>query len=300
MNDNNHLSIGIDLGGTKIEGIVAKKGTTKAISRMRIPTHAKNGYSAIVQSTAKLICDLQANQDSKLTIGIGIPGTIDSETGLIKNANTQCLIGQPFQKDLETLLKQKVAVKNDANCFALAEALQGAGKGKELVLGVIMGTGMGGGMVHKGRIWEGPNSIAGEWGHASINYQGRPCWCGRKGCLETYLSGPAIEAQYLKLSGNKKSLPEIYLSYIEKEQTALHVLTEFLEIFGEAMANLINTFDPNIIVLGGGVSNLPILYNLGIQEVEKRIFNDHLTTDIVQNKLGDSAGVWGAAFLGQK
>lgn len=289
--------IAIDLGGTKTEVLLSGENPLDEIIRKRVPTGQEFGYEHILTQTTDLIQEVRQKCSSPPKIGIGIPGTISPKNGLIKNSNSQCLIGQPFQKDLEQILKQAVVMENDANCFALAEATYGAGQGKELVLGIIMGTGMGGGIIHQGKIWKGKSGIGGEWGHSTVNFQGPQCWCGRRGCLEAYLSGPAIEAHYLELAGKQLPLAAIYQDWERGEVIAREVLDEMLMIFGEGLANLICSFDPDLVVIGGGVSNLPILYQEGVKEVEKRLFDEGLTTPIVQNQLGDSAGIYGAALL---
>ena len=289
--------IALDLGGTKTEIILCGENPLEVILKKRVPTGQDLGYGHILTQTIELIQEFRQECEKPPSIGIGIPGTISPLSGLIKNSNSQCLIGKPFQEDLQQALGQKIFMENDANCFALAEATYGAGQGKELVLGVIMGTGMGGGIIHQGKIWKGASGIGGEWGHSTVDYQGPKCWCGRRGCLESYLSGPALEAHYQKISGNPIPLAEIYQKWLAGDLIAREVLDEMLMIFGEGLANIISSFDPDLVVIGGGVSNLPILYKEGVAQVEKRLFDDRLTTPIVQNQLGDSAGIYGAALL---
>ncbi len=291
--------IGLDLGGTKTEVILTTENPLELIAKKRIPTEQEKGYAHILKQTAALLQEMIARSPSPPSLGVGIPGNLSLQTNRVKNSNTACLIHQPFLRDLEGELNRKVHMENDANCFALAEALYGAGKGKNLVLGVILGTGVGGGIVFQGQLFKGPNGIAGEWGHSTLDYHGRDCWCGRKGCLETYLSGPAMEQRYRELSGKPLALIEIEQRRLAGEPAALQLTQESLKLFGEAMANLIVCFDPDVLVLGGGVSNLPWLYTQGLAEVEKRLFDEALTTKIVKNQLGDSAGVYGAALLGE-
>ena len=290
--------IGIDLGGTKIEGIVLDENGAE-LFRKRIETEQQKGYGHILNRITSLYGDLAASiRGTAHRIGIGTPGAISRRTGLLKNSNTVCLNGQPLKTDLERLLGQKLEIQNDANCFAMAEALYGAGKGKNLVFGVIMGTGCGGGIVYKGEVITGPQAIAGEWGHMSINPAGPQCYCGQRGCVETYISGGGAEARYAEQHGKKRSFVEIEHAYYRGEAQATDFMKGFFRNFGRALANLIDVLDPDIIVLGGGVSNFKTLYTEGVAEVAKHVFSDSLETPIVKNQLGDSAGVIGAALIG--
>jgi fructokinase len=222
----------------------------------------------------------------------------------MKNSNTVSLNGQPLKADLEKILGRKIQIQNDANCFALAEALLGAGKGKNLVFGVIIGTGCGGGIVHKGEVLTGPQAIAGEWGHMCIDPDGPLCYCGQRGCVETFISGGGLENRYAEkvmappARRARKSLQEIERDFFAGEKIAVEFMREFFDRFGRALANLIDILDPDIVVLGGGVSNFPALYTDGVAAVRKYVFTDELQTPIVKNKLGDSAGVLGAALVG--
>jgi len=290
--------IGIDLGGTKIEGVLLDD-EHKVIVRKRVPTRRSQGYRAILGRIVDLITELQGHAGpEKVTIGICTPGAIDPNTNRLKNSNTLCLIGQPLWDDLEQAVGQSVAMDNDANCFALAEAKLGAAKGKAVVFGVILGTGVGGGIVINGQIHHGHLNIAGEWGHHTLYPNGRDCYCGRKGCVETYISGPALERSWKKKTGQAQPLPEIIdrLTYQDTAQ-ALAWKTEFLTNFGMALANVIDILDPDLIVLGGGVSNIPFLYNEGIKTVYRHVFSSQVDTPILKNELGDSGGVFGAALL---
>lgn len=290
--------IGIDLGGTKIEGIILDENGAE-LFRKRIETEQEHGYAHILNRIKSLHTDLAANiNGSDHTIGIGTPGAISRRTGLLKNSNTVCLNGQPLKNDLESLLGRKLEIQNDANCFAMAEALYGAGKGKNLVFGVIMGTGCGGGIVYKGEVITGPQAIAGEWGHMSINSAGPPCYCGQRGCVETYISGGGAEARYAEQFGKKRSFVEIEQAYYRGEDQATEFMKIFFRNFGRSLANLIDILDPDVVVLGGGVSNFKALYTEGIAEVAKHVFSDSLETPVVINQLGDSAGVIGAALIG--
>jgi fructokinase len=290
--------IGIDLGGTKIEGIVLDENGAE-LFRKRIETEQQQGYDHILNRIKSLHGDLAASiRAAAHTIGIGTPGAISRRTGLLKNSNTVCLNGQPLKTDLERLLDRRIEIQNDANCFAMAEALYGAGKGKNLVFGVIMGTGCGGGIAYKGEVITGPQAIAGEWGHMSINPDGPQCYCGQRGCVETYISGGGAEARYAEQYGTERPFVEIEQAYYRGEAQATEFMKIFFRNFGRSLANLIDVLDPDIVVLGGGVSNFKALYSEGVAEVARQVFSDSLETPIVKNQLGDSAGVIGAALIG--
>jgi fructokinase len=290
--------IGIDLGGTKIEGIVLDASGVERF-RKRIATEREKGYRHILERIAGLHDELvQATGSSRHTFGIGTPGAISQRTGLLKNSNTVCMNGQPLQADLERMLGRKIAIQNDANCFAMAEAILGAGKGKAMVFGVIMGTGCGGGIVYKGDVITGLQAIGGEWGHMSIDPQGPVCYCGARGCVETYISGGGLEKRWEEQHGAAKRLKDIVLDYRAGEERAAAFMKLFFARFGRALANLINVLDPDVVVLGGGVSNIPELYTAGVGEVARCIFSDSLETPIVKHAIGDSAGVIGAALIG--
>jgi fructokinase len=290
--------IGIDLGGTKIEGIVLDE-SGKELFRKRIGTQQEKGYRHILNRIKELHDELVAQiQHQPHTSGIGTPGAISPRTGLMKNSNTVCLNGQPLKSDLEKLIGRKIEIQNDANCFAMAEAWHGAGRGKKLVFGVIMGTGCGGGIVHNGEVIVGRQAIAGEWGHMSISPAGPLCYCGQRGCVETFISGGGLQARYAEQFGVQKTFREIEKDFYAGEQQAVAFIKIFFRNFGRALANLIVVLDPDIVVLGGGVSNFDALYTEGVAEVAKFIFSDSLETPIVKNQLGDSAGVIGAALIG--
>jgi len=290
--------IGLDLGGTKIEGIVLD-AQGRELFRKRVPTEQEFGYHHILNRIKELHDELSAQiKNQPHTFGIGAPGVVSPRTGLVKNSNTLCLIGQPLRTDLENLLGRKIEIQNDANCFAMAEALLGAGRGKKLVFGVIMGTGCGGGIVHHGEVITGPQGIAGEWGHSSIDPNGPECYCGQRGCVETFISGGGLEARYAEQFGIKKSFREIVKDFYAGEPDAAAFMKIFFRNFGRALANLIAVLDPDIIVIGGGVSNFAALYSEGVAQAGKFVFSDSLETPIVKNQLGDSAGVIGAALIG--
>ncbi|HJW29691.1 MAG TPA: ROK family protein, partial [Saprospiraceae bacterium] len=292
---------GIDLGGTKIEGaVLADADATQVLARHRIDTESQGGYEHVLDRIRLLIDELsQMSASRPAEIGIGTPGTIDPPTGLLKNSNTLCLNGKPIDKDLARLLGMKVSIANDANCFALAEYHLGI-RAKSYpeaknVFGVIMGTGVGGGIVIDGKIIGGRHGIGGEWGHMFLDDSGGPCYCGRVGCVETLISGPALQRYYFAKSGVQKKLKDI-LADKDNELTK-EVRQRLIHFFGKALGQIVTFLDPDLIVLGGGLSNLDFLYTEGRAEVSKNIFNPILTTPIVHPLLGDSAGVFGAAML---
>jgi len=284
--------LGVDLGGTKIEAILLDENFV-VIERKRIPT-PKNDYDKILDSISSLVLDLSKNT-SDFTLGICTPGAISKQTGLIKNSNTQCLVGRSLKEDLENKLDKKISMENDANCFALAEATLGVALDFDLVFGVILGTGVGGGIVIDKNLHSGRTNIGGEWGHHTLHRNGNPCYCGKTGCVETYISGPSLENQWTMLTGKSQPLPEI-LSNIDNE-IGKKWKTNFLENFGYGLANVIDILDPDVIVLGGGLSNIDFLYTEGKESVYSKVFSDSIDTPILQNKLGDSAGVFGACML---
>ena len=286
--------IGIDLGGTKTEGVLVDE-QFQVIERKRVPTNQNNGYESILNIIKDLISDLKEKNNEKTSIGVCTPGALSKESGLIKNSNTQCLIGKDLKNDLEKILEQEISIENDANCFALAEARLGAAKNHDTVFGVIMGTGVGGGLVINGKIHTGRTNIAGEWGHHCIKPNGNECYCGRNGCVETYISGPALEKKWNQLTNQNASVPNIIKN--SQENAYKTWKNEFLENFGLSLANVIDIIDPDAIVLGGGLSNIPFLYDEGKDLVYQNVFSDTVDTPILQNQLGDSAGVFGACIL---
>lgn len=322
----NDLRIGVDLGGTKIEAVAVLAPAGAAVdpsspavydvlTRRRIATEREHGYQHILARTADLARAVarEAGVDvTRVPIGVGMPGSYTfrqdggarSDVPLVKNSNTVCLNGMPFQRDLATLLGNDVAVANDANCFALAEATWGAARGARVSFGVILGTGVGAGVVLRGpggrpEAWEGRQSIAGEWGHVPLDpVNGPPCYCGLRGCIETYLSGPSIERRYRERSGDALGVAAIALA--ARSGTDAHaraVMDETIDVFGRSLATVLNVLDPDVVVLGGGVSNLDELYVEGREAVVRWVFNDALVTRIERHQLGDSAGVLGAALL---
>jgi len=284
--------LGVDLGGTKTEAILLDENLN-VLERKRIQT-PQNDYQGIINSISSLVLDISKNI-SDFTLGICTPGAISKQTGLIKNSNTQCLIGKPLKEDLEKKLGKKILMENDANCFAMAEAKMGSAKEFDVVFGVIIGTGVGGGIVIDGKLHPGRTNIGGEWGHHTLHRNGNSCYCGKTGCVETYISGPSLEKHWTRLTGKSQTLPEI-LSNINNE-VGQKWKDEFLENFGYGLANVIDILDPDVIVLGGGLSNIDFLYTEGKESVYSKVFSDLVDTPILKNKLGDSAGVYGAAIL---
>lgn len=287
--------IGIDLGGTKIEGILLdENGST--IERKRIPTKREDGFSSIVKRIVRLIKDLENISSENVGIGICTPGAISPVTGMLKNSNTVCLIGKPLKEDIEKAIGRKIKMENDANCFTLAEAEIGVAKEYHVVFGVILGTGVGGGIYINGKIHNGRMAIAGEWGHHTLYPGGNECYCGNNGCAETYISGPALEKRWKELSGEQQFLEQIVKLH-STDKIFSKWKHEFISNFGIALANVIDILDPDAIVLGGGVSNIDFLYDEGLKAIHKNVFSDNVDTPILKNKLGDSAGVFGAAYL---
>ena len=284
--------IGVDLGGTKTEVIVLDENLN-ILERKRVPT-PQNNYDEIIHTITTLVSDVSKNI-SDFSLGICCPGAISKQTGLIKNSNTQCLIGKSLQEDLENKIQKNVSVENDANCFTIAESKLGAGVGFDLVFGVIMGTGVGGGIVIDNTLHSGRTNIAGEWGHHTLHQNGNSCYCGKKGCVETYISGPSLEERWNQLTGLTQTMPEIIENFdfsIGKQWK-----NEFLENFGHGLANVIDILDPDAIILGGGLSNIDFLYHEGKESIYSKVFSDMIETPILKNNLGDSSGVFGAALL---
>ena len=280
--------IGIDLGGTKIEALALDEGGNE-VFRKRISA-PRGDYQATLEAIASLV-----DEAGKGTVGIGIPGALSRVTGLVKNANSTWLNGRPLKQDLENALKREIRIENDANCFTLSEAVDGAGMDAEVVFGVILGTGVGGGLSVNGRVVTGVNAIAGEWGHnplplpAGADLPLPRCWCGRLGCIETYLSGPGLARDHEAATGE----------LLEPEKAVFHEKTmqRYEERLARALAGVINVLDPDVIVLGGGMSNVSRLYTEVPRQWGRSVFSDHVATRLVRNVHGDSSGVRGAAWL---
>ncbi len=295
---------GIDLGGTKIEGVVLKSAAQPdVLARLRVNTEADQGYDHVIQQVGYLIELLKKETGiSPTTIGMGTPGAIDPPTGLLKNSNSIVLNHKPFHKDLENKLGYSFRLANDANCFAMAETRMGIVpdhvENPRLTFGVIMGTGVGGGIVINGQVHGGLQGIGGEWGHSFLDESGAECYCGNKGCVETIISGPFLQRYYHSQSGTERKLKEIVQRHrdgVDPHATA--TMERLLHFFGKGIANLVNILDPDAIIIGGGVGNIEELYTEGVERVKSFVFNPRLDTPILRPKLGDSAGVFGAAFL---
>ncbi len=293
-----NLRFGIDLGGTKTEGIILDAAGIERF-RQRVPTDA-SCYEGVLDGIVSLYRVMRgAAGDAPHTLGIGTPGAVSRRSGLLKNSNTVCLNGMPVATDLLNRLERDFVIENDANCFALAEALHGAARGKRVVFGVIMGTGCGGGLVLDGTVHTGLQSIAGEWGHMSIDPGGPLCYCGQRGCVETFISGSGVERRYAESTGVQRTAVEIVEAYRVGEDAARATMQGLFAHFGRAIANVIAVVDPDIVVLGGGLSKVDELYERGVDEAARCVFSDSLETPIVRHALGDSAGVIGAALVGR-
>ena len=294
------MRIGIDLGGTKIEGI-ALDGSVE-VARLRVDT-PRGEYAATVAAVAAIVEALEQRVGSRGSVGIGIPGTMSPATGLVKNANSVWLIGLPLLADLEGRLGREVRIANDANCFAVSEAADGAGAGADVVFGVIVGTGTGGGIVVRGEVVTGPNGIAGEWGHNPLPWPtdderpGPACYCGRHGCIETFLAGPGMQADYERRTGARRRPAEIVADASAGDPAAQNALARYEERMARALASIVNVLDPDVIVLGGGMSNIASLYDRIPHLWRPYVFSDTVTTRLVPARHGDSSGVRGAAWL---
>jgi predicted NBD/HSP70 family sugar kinase len=296
---------GIDLGGTKIEcAVLNASNPAEVLIRERIDTEASRGYAHILNQVKQLVDRVSAQLgDRPSHIGFATPGVLNPRTQTMKNCNTVCMNGQPMAADLATILQCEVKLANDANCFALAETLLGAVQdvhpNAEMVFGIIMGTGVGGGLVAHGKVVSGLHGIGGEWGHNILEEDGLACYCGKSGCVEHVISGPALEQYYFNQTGEARRMPEIMQRYEAKsDQAAVATVERMLENFGRAVSTLINVIDPDVIVVGGGLGNIDLLYTEGYNRIRKYIFNSgEVLTPIVKPRLGDSAGVFGAAML---
>lgn len=295
---------GIDLGGTKAEGVVlGLGGLSEILFRDRVPTGAEHGYQHILGQIKKLLDMMEQKMGYRpAKLGIGTPGTLDPKVGTMKGCNSECMNFQPMKSDLEKLLGLEIFIANDANCFALAEARMGVVKEKfptaKVVFGVIMGTGVGGGLVVDGKVINGLHGIGGEWGHNFLDESGGPCYCGKSGCVEKVLAGPSLEKYYASISGQPKRLKEIYDLYKSGDTNATKTIQRMTHFFGLAISVITNIIDPDVIVIGGGVGNIDEIYTDGVESLKKYIFNNgRVETPIVKPSLGDSAGVFGAAYL---
>jgi fructokinase len=295
------MRLGIDIGGTKIEAAALDADGAIRLRR-RVPTPTGD-YPGIIATVTALVTGIEAELGPAESIGIGIPGMLSPATGLVKNANSTCLIGRPFDRDLAAALGRQVRLGNDANCFALSETVDGAAQGARVVFGVILGTGVGGGVVVDGKVLTGPNAIAGEWGHSPLPWPrdderpGAPCYCGKHGCTETFLNGAGLSRAYEALSGRPEEASAIAARAESGEAAARAALDRYVDRLARALATVINLLDPEIIVLGGGLGQIAALY----REVPARwgdyVFSDSVVTKLVPPRWGDSSGVRGAAWL---
>ena len=306
------MHIGIDFGGTKIEGVILRSGFENAESiddfityRERIDTQAQYGYDHLVSRLSEFIRQIMQKQKidpDDCTVGIGLPGSIIRRTGYVKNSNTTCLNNKPFWTDVQKQLSMPILFENDANCFTLAEAVWGAGKLYPVIFGVILGTGVGGGIVINKRILSGLQNIAGEWGHTLLIPDSRSCYCGKKGCVETFLSGTAFRKYELEMNNFNLTSHEFSKNWdsgkYKNNPSAKSAVDQYCNHFGMAISNVINILDPDAVILGGGMSNASFIYSQGLEYVKAYVFNDELLTPIKKATLGDSAGVFGAAYLG--
>jgi fructokinase len=295
------MRIGIDLGGTKIEGIVIDDGGGERLRR-RIPA-PRDDYERTLAAVTGLVADIERELGARGTVGVGIPGTISPATGLIKNSNSTWLNGTRLFDDLARRLDRPLRFENDANCFALSEATDGAGSGAPVVFGVIVGTGTGGGVVVNQRVLTGANAVAGEWGHNPLpaprdgERPGPACYCGRSGCIETFLSGPALARDYAAAGGGEATAIEIAHRAERREPIAAAALERYAERMARALGSVINLLDPDVVVLGGGLSNIDRLYERVPQLWAPYVFSDRVATKLVRAVHGDSSGVRGAAWL---
>jgi fructokinase len=293
--------IGIDLGGTKIESVLFDpQGRELLRERVPTPVGTADDHLGIVERVCAQVkaAASQIPEGHAYTIGVCIPGIVDTGTGLVQNANTTSLVGHPFKAELEARLAHPVGMENDANCFTLAEALRGAGKGYGLVFGIIMGTGCGGGLCYEGRLYDGRHGIAGEWGHFSIDPQGEKCFCGNHGCIETKIAGSGVARNHERRWGKRLRMEEIVKGYRRGDAECTATFEVFLDDFGRSVGGLISLLDPDAIVIGGGLSNIDELYTLGREKVRQYAFHPRAETPILKNQLGDSAGIYGAAWAG--
>jgi fructokinase len=293
--------LGIDLGGTKIE-ILALDTQGAERFRQRMPT-PQGDYAAILRTIANLVDAAERALGAEGSVGIGTPGSISRATGLLRGSNSVCLNGKPIKRDFEQMLGREVRITNDANCFALSEASDGAGRGFDVVFGVILGTGVGGGVVVGGRVLDGPNAIAGEWGHNPLPWPrdderpGDPCFCGHCGCIETFLAGPALERDHARATGEALTTHEIVQRVRSGDAASTATLGRYEERLARALAHVMNILDPDAIVLGGGLSNIESLYVNVPKQWAPWVFSDRIDTRLLKHVHGDASGVRGAAWL---
>ncbi|MGA3305316.1 MAG: ROK family protein [Stellaceae bacterium] len=295
------MRIGIDIGGTKIEAAVLRPDGGIAI-RKRVATPGQD-YGAVIQAIRDLVLEVEREIGGQASIGISMPGTLSAATGLVKNSNSTCLNGRPFDRDLSAALGRSLRFANDANCFVLSEATDGAGKGLDTVFGVILGTGVGGGIAVHGRILTGPNGIAGEWGHNPLPWSrdaerpGPLCYCGKQGCIESFLSGPSLARDHREQTGEEFDANQIAERAAQGDKISEATMQRYEERLARALASAINLLDPDVIVLGGGVGRIERLYRNPPKLWGRYVFSDTVTTRLLPPQWGDSSGVRGAAWL---
>lgn len=295
------IRLGVDLGGTKTE-IIALDSGGRVLARRRVPS-PQGDYDATVATVSGLVRAVERDLDVIGSLGVGTPGSLSRATGLLRGSNSVWLNGNPLKADLESALQREVRLTNDANCFALSEASDGAGQGAPVVFGVILGTGVGGGIVVNGRVLDGANAIAGEWGHNPLpwavgdEHPGPLCWCGRRGCIETWLSGPGMARDHQAVTGSASAPPTIVAEAAAANAVSAATLDRYVDRLARALAHVINIVDPDVIVLGGGMSNIPSLYETVVARWGRWVFSDRVVTRLVRAVHGDSSGVRGAAWL---
>jgi fructokinase len=294
------LRFGVDLGGTKIEAIALDGPAVRARRRVASP---RDDYAATLQAVSGLVLSLEGEVGAQAPVGIGMPGAISPATGDVKNANSSWLNGRPLPEDLARVLPRQLRFENDANCFALSEAVDGAGAGARVVFGAILGTGTGGGIVADRRVWKGRNAIAGEWGHNPLprpvadEVPGPPCYCGRTGCIETFLSGPGLSRDHARATGQRAEPAEIAARAEQGDAAAGATLARYEDRLARALSSILNVLDPDVVVLGGGLSNITRLYQNVPRLLERYVFSDRVDTPLVPPVHGDASGVRGAAWL---
>ena len=305
LSDEEQIKIGIDLGGTKIEMIVLDESGA-ILRQQRISTPAGD-YQATILAISGLVHEFEKGQQVMASVGIGMPGAISPASGKVKNSNSVCLNGQNFQKDIESALKRSVRIENDANCFTLSEATDGAAAGAKIVFGVILGTGVGGGLVINGALITGPNAIAGEWGHNPLPWpegkeleEATVCYCGKTSCIETWLCGAGLSTTYQTISDQDCTPPEIVNLATLNDELAEQALESYFRRLAKSLASVINILDPDVIVLGGGLSNIRQIYSSVPELWNDYVFSDRVDTKLVAAKYGDASGVRGAAWLGSE
>ncbi len=295
------MKIGIDLGGTKTEAILIDHNG-KELSRKRIKT--EKNYQGTLIGIKSLVVEFENKFGSVESIGIGMPGAVSADSSLVKNANSIWLNGQPLKKDLENQLDREINLENDANCFALSEAVDGAGKKYSVIFGVIIGTGVGGGIVVNKKVLQGINKIGGEWGHIPLSNQtdiekqhSKKCYCGLSGCMETYVSGPGFASIFNSINNENFDSHQIIEGYYKEDNRCIEALINYVDHLARGLSLVVNILDPDVIVLGGGMSNIDYIYENINNELKNYVFSDILRTKVVKNFHGDSGGVRGAAWL---